>query len=118
MAASKPKAGATSANDCSLGTVSAMQIDFHPEATAELDTTMDWYAVRSVSAARNFIVAVDLAITAIVSEPQRFVHIDDRHQSCAVTKFPFQIVFRRHNDRIIVVAVAHAKRRPGYWRDR
>jgi hypothetical protein len=35
-----------------------------------------------------------------------------------VHKFPFQIVFRHEADRVHIVAVAHSKRRPGYWRDR
>ena len=33
-------------------------------------------------------------------------------------KFPFRIVYRSIGDRVLVVAIAHAKRRPGYWRDR
>ena len=58
--------------------VSVMRIEFHPEATAELEASTVWYAERSRSAAQAFLVAVDLAI----------------------------------------IAVAHGKRRPGYWRDR
>ena len=37
---------------------------------------------------------------------------------CPVKRFPFRIVFRVVENRILVVAVAHAKRRPGYWKDR
>ena len=95
-----------------------MQVDFHPDATIELTESSDWYAERSSRAARDFLVAVDVAVASIVDDPERFVHIDDRHQSCSVIKFPFQIVYRFSNDRIVVVAIAHAKRRPGYWRGR
>jgi plasmid stabilization system protein ParE len=94
----------------------AMQVDFHPEATTELSESSDWYAERSSRAARDFLVAVDVAIASIANDPQRFVHIDDRHKSCSVIKFPFQVVCRVVDDRIVVVAIAHAKRRPGYWR--
>ncbi|TWT81720.1 Plasmid stabilization system protein [Planctomycetes bacterium CA13] len=95
-----------------------MQVDFHPDATIELAESSDWYAERSSTAARNFLVAVDVAIASIVNDPKRFFHIDDRHQSCSVIKFPFQVVYRVIDDRIVVIAVAHAKRRPGYWRGR
>ena len=95
-----------------------MRISFHPEATAELEASADWYAERSPRAAREFCVALDVAFASIEADPERFVRIDDRHRSCSVRKFPFQIVFRYGDDRIHVVAVAHAKRRPGYWRDR
>ena len=95
-----------------------MRISFHPEATAELEASAGWYAERSPRAARDFCVAVDVALTSIEADPKRFVRIDDRHRSCSVRKFPFQIIFRCGDDRIHVIAVAHAKRRPGYWRDR
>ena len=55
-----------------------MQVDFHPDATAELSESAEWYAERSPTASRNFLVAVDVAIASIVGDPERFVHIDDR----------------------------------------
>jgi plasmid stabilization system protein ParE len=95
-----------------------MRISFHPEATAELEASADWYAERSPTAARNFCVAVDIALATIEADPERFVRIDGPHRACSVPKFPFQIIFRHSDNRIHVVAVAHAKRRPGYWRNR
>ena len=95
-----------------------MPINFHPDATTELAESADWYAERSPRAARNFLVAVDIAVASIADDPERFFRIDDRHQSCSVIKFPFQIVFRYNDDQITVIAIAHAKRRPGYWRGR
>lgn len=95
-----------------------VQISFHPEATAELEASADWYAKRSPHAARDFCVAVDVAIANIEADPERFVQIDDRHLACSVQKFPFQIVFQYYDDRVYIVAIAHAKRRPGYWHDR
>jgi hypothetical protein len=96
----------------------AMTVDFHPEATGELAESTEWYAGKSLVASRNFLVAVDVAIASISDDPKRFPYIDDRHQACSVATFPFQIVCRYDADRLIVIAVAHAKRRPGYWRDR
>ena len=95
-----------------------MQVDFHPDAATELSESAQWYAERSQRAARSFLVAVDVAVASIIDDAKRFVWIDDRHQSCSVIKFPFQVVFRLDGDRIVVIAVAHAKRPPGYWRIR
>lgn len=33
-------------------------------------------------------------------------------------RFPYSIVVRESDDEILVIAVAHQHRRPGYWRDR
>jgi plasmid stabilization system protein ParE len=103
---------------CSASTGSAMRIDFHPAATAELEDSANWYAERSEDAARGFAMAVDAAIKKISDDPGRFAKIDRRHGACNLERYPFQIVFRDEGTRIRVVAVAHAKRRPGYWRNR
>ena len=95
-----------------------MRIDFHPDATTELEASVAWYSEHSPSASRNLVVAIDVALASIAQDPARFFHIDDLHQACSVVKFPFQIVYRHVPNRILVVAVAHAKRRPGYWHDR
>jgi hypothetical protein len=39
-------------------------------------------------------------------------------RACGIERFPFQIVFRIDADRLFIVAVSHAKRRPGYWMGR
>lgn len=95
-----------------------MDVRFHPDATQELDASADWYGERSRTAAHNYLVAVDLAIASIISDPERFSRIDDRHRGCSVARFPYQIIFRHDNDQIVIIAVAHAKRRPGFWHDR
>jgi plasmid stabilization system protein ParE len=37
---------------------------------------------------------------------------------CILKKFPYLLVFIEYPDHVFVCAVAHAKRRPGYWRRR
>jgi len=95
-----------------------MRIDFHPAATSELEFSANWYAERSLDAARGFAVSVDAAIEKIQRSPGRFPRIDSCHRSCSVERYPFQIVFRHDDARILIVAVAHAKRRPDFWRGR
>ncbi len=95
-----------------------MQIDFHPEATSELEDSLDWYLQRSVAASRGLARAVDSALDKRSKDPQRFPRVDRRHQACNLQGYPFQIVYRHEGEKIYIIAVAHAKRRPGYWRRR
>jgi len=95
-----------------------VRVDFHPAATQELEKSADWYAERSLDAARGFAIEVDAALRKIEGDPARFPHIDERHQVCGVDRYPFQIVYRNDRGRLFVVAIAHAKRRPNYWRGR
>jgi len=95
-----------------------VKLRFHPAALAELRKSADFYAVRSPQAAQQFALAMDQALQAVLADPQRYVRVSRRERGCRVEKFPFQIIFRVVGDVIFVVAVAHAKRRPGYWKRR
>lgn len=94
-----------------------LPVDFLPDARADFDESFDWYAERSAEAAARFANAVDAALSAVASDPKRFEAVDDLHQECPLKRFPFRIVYRVEEGRIVVVAVAHAKRRRGYWKD-
>jgi plasmid stabilization system protein ParE len=95
-----------------------LPVDYLPEARRDFDESFDWYAARSAQAALGFTNAVDAALSAIAADPQRFAAIDDSHRVSPTGRFPFRIVYRVAADRIVVVAIAHAKRRPGYWKGR
>ncbi len=93
-------------------------VDFLPGARRDFDDSFDWYAKRSATAASRFVNAVDVALTRIASQPDQFAAIDPRHHECSVKRFPFRIIYRVEERQILVVAVAHAKRRPGFWLNR
>jgi plasmid stabilization system protein ParE len=95
-----------------------VRIDIHPGATEELEESLAWYAARSEEAARGFAMAVDSAFRKIASDPDRFPRVDRRHRSCNLERYPFQVIFRSEKTRLFVIAIAHAKRRPAYWRHR
>jgi plasmid stabilization system protein ParE len=92
--------------------------DYLPGARRDFDESFDWYAARSAQAAVRFANAIDAALAALCADPERFARIDDRHRECPVKRFPFRIVYRVVDGRVLVVAIAHAKRRPGYWQER
>jgi plasmid stabilization system protein ParE len=93
-------------------------VDYLPGARSDFDDSFDWYAARSAVASERFTVAVDPALNKIASNPEQFALVDQRHRECLVKRFPFRIIYRSEVDRVIVVAIAHAKRRPGYWERR
>ena len=95
-----------------------LPVDYLPGARRDFDASFDWYLERSAEAAARFANAVDAALTAVAADPERFAVVDQLHRQCPVRRFPFRIVYRVVENRVLVVAVAHAKRRPGYWRDR
>jgi plasmid stabilization system protein ParE len=87
-------------------------------AEQEFADALEWYFGRSQAAAERFEVEFARALDEIGANPERYPLIDDRHRYYLLARFPYQVVYRRHGDDWYVVAVAHGRRRPGYWRDR
>ncbi len=79
---------------------------------------LSWYAGRSIQAAEHFEDEFQRTLDAIASDPQRFPHCDSRHRYCLMHRYPFQVIYRLRDDEVLVIAVAHAKRKPAYWADR
>ena len=94
------------------------RISFHPFADDELLEAYRWYRARSPSAAADFRSQVDRAITAISEAPARPAGYLHGTRRVFVHRFPFFIVYRVIDDAVEIVAVAHGRRRPGYWSDR
>jgi plasmid stabilization system protein ParE len=77
-----------------------------------------WYYQRSARAAAGFDQAVDPGLTAILEAPECWPLCSPRHRLYKLKKYPHSIIYRIIPDEVLVVAIAHAKRRWGYWRRR
>jgi plasmid stabilization system protein ParE len=95
-----------------------MEIEFDDEARKEYDDAIDWYLKRSPRAARNFVDEVGAAIRRIVANPQQFARTFADCQISRVKSYPYVVVFYQTAEKLVIVAVAHAKRRSGYWQGR
>jgi len=98
--------------------VMAKIIEFISGARADFDESFDWYAERSEAAALGFAEAVENAFDKILADPDRFSKTIRDCQYCTLKRYPFRLVFHQDTKCILIVAIAHAKRRPYYWRDR
>lgn len=90
-------------------------------AAAETDyvEALSRYAERSIDAAVGFEADFEAALARIADGPDRFPPADDRHRYCSLRRYPFRILFRRETSgEITVISVAHAARRPDFWRGR
>ena len=93
-------------------------VDLLPAARQEYDQSFDWYAQRSTLAAERFERAVNEALRSIAADPERYAAVTPHHRACRVERFPYRVIYQIEPHRILVVAVAHAKRRPSYWKHR
>jgi hypothetical protein len=93
---------------------------FHPAARAELAAGADWYDERVSGLGDELISAVELATALIVEAPGRLpvVSVDTRARRVVVKDFPFTVVYTIAGDTVFILAIAHQKRRPFYWKRR
>ena len=94
------------------------ELIFHPGADAEFEEAMQWYRERNERAAEGFNSAVDAALADIQEHPERWPQFGSRHRHRILKKYPYYIVYKFNDERIDVMAIAHAKRKPGYWSKR
>ena len=95
----------------------------HPEAQAELFADVDWYDERQAGLGGRFGSAVRSAVDDAVGAPESWPtwpgwNREPVVRSKAVAKFPYRVVYFVRDDQLTIVAIAHEKRRPGYWRGR
>jgi plasmid stabilization system protein ParE len=95
-----------------------MRIRFHPHARSELRAARNWYFERSPLSALTFAQTVDRAISRMTDTPHAFPRADHGTRKFVLHRFPFNIFYQIRETEIVIVAVAHQKRRPGYWSGR
>ena len=93
-------------------------VRFHPAAADETAAAAEWYTERSARAAGRFLDELDHLLERIAEAPHSFPVFDGDLRRAVFRRFPFYVVFRADDSNVVVFAVAHARRRPGYWRDR
>jgi toxin ParE1/3/4 len=87
-------------------------------AEQEYTESLAWYSQRSEAAARGFEAEFERAIRSIQKAPQQYPRCGGSHRFYLMRRYPFQVIYREDSRGVLVVAVAHAKRRPEYWQDR
>jgi plasmid stabilization system protein ParE len=91
------------------------QTQVHPEAEAEADQAFEWYWARSESAALDFDQELREAFSTLRRSPRICPPYLRDTRRVMLKHFPYFVVFRELARKIQIIAVAHAKRRPGYW---
>ena len=95
-----------------------MRHGFHPEAFAEYEEAARYYAERDPDLGERFVVAVEGAIDKILESPERWRCVDEDVRRCLTHVFPYGVLYTIEQEYVLVVAVMHCSREPGYWRNR
>ena len=95
-----------------------MNSEFLPEAEDEFREAARYYETEAPGVGRSFIAEVRRAVEFIVENPYAAVAVVSGIRKKVLSHFPYNILYAVELDLIVIVAVAHQKRRPRYWRAR
>lgn len=91
---------------------------FFPEAAAEFDEAAQFYEAAQSGLGHAFAEEVERAVDRITAFPESGSPLGATVRAAIIRNFPFWVVYRASATEVAVVAVAHQRRRPGYWRRR
>ncbi|MGB5595133.1 MAG: type II toxin-antitoxin system RelE/ParE family toxin [Crocosphaera sp.] len=95
-----------------------MKYVFHPEALTEYAQAVQYYLEQNNKAAQAFIDVIEETIYRIREIPTRYPIVDEEIRRCMTKKFPYGILYSIKQDSILILAIMHCSRKPGYWKNR
>ena len=99
-----------------------MRFRFHAEARAELLAAAEWYARERVDLGEELLAELARALDAVRADPRAWPVVAQESglslRRIVLARFPYGVIYATAGTDVFVVAVAHEKRRPGYWRGR
>lgn len=77
-----------------------------------------WYFDRDPRVALRFEAEVEHALASIAESPLSALEVEPDVRCVFLARFPYSLLYAVEAERIVILAVAHQRRRPGYWHGR
>jgi plasmid stabilization system protein ParE len=90
-------------------------VRFTREAARDLDEAFSFYEQRRPGLGREFLFQVAASIELAKEMPHAWPLVSGEDRACRVQRFPYRLVYFVKSDGMVVLAVAHYKRRLNYW---
>jgi plasmid stabilization system protein ParE len=100
--------------------VSVPGIRFLALAETEIDDAADWYAVQDDGdqLSDDFLRELDRVVRLVHERPQAWTEIEPGVRRMVLRRFSYALIYVIKPQEILVLAVAHHSREPGYWQGR
>jgi plasmid stabilization system protein ParE len=96
----------------------SFSVVFRQIAKREFDDAISWYENRREGLGRDFSVAVEQLLGRIALSPNQFACVKGVVRRAVLRRFPYSIYFVVEADRILVLAIFHARRASKHLEDR
>ncbi len=91
---------------------------FLPQAEEEMLEAARFYDSKAGGLGGDFLGEMERAVESITRSPETWPVVDGRMRRRLIRRFPFGVLYYIEPKKIVVVAVAHLRRKPGYWKKR
>jgi toxin ParE1/3/4 len=95
-----------------------VKVEFHPAADAEMRAAATYYQDRVLGLGDEFLAEIERVCARLSEQQSLGPRLDADHRRIALRRFPFGLIYRLNSSKVQVVAIAHRRRRPEYWRRR
>jgi toxin ParE1/3/4 len=96
----------------------ARRLEVLSVALEEVLAATRWYLERDERVAHAYEAEISGAFELIERAPETWPsHHHDTHR-VLLRRFPYEVIYKIYPDVVLIIAVAHCKRKPGYWRHR
>ena len=91
---------------------------FAEAAKLELIQEVEFYENKEAGLGARFLASIREVVSRAILYPLTGSLYRKNTRRLLVKDFPFAVIYRSHTDGIVIFAVAHLSKRPGYWRSR
>ncbi|HEU4406657.1 MAG TPA: type II toxin-antitoxin system RelE/ParE family toxin [Polyangiaceae bacterium] len=98
--------------------MSGRPLAFTPEAEREAREAFLWYWQHDERAGLRFEAALTATLDRTAEAPEQGPVVEADVRRLLVEGFPYGVLYAVEPERIVVLAIMHLRRRPGYWRGR
>jgi len=95
-----------------------MRYVFHPDALREYSEATGHYKKISPGLGKAFVREVETSVRKILSAPETWRVVEEDVRRYLLHRFPYGIYYTIEDEYILIVAVMHLSRKPGYWKNR
>ena len=94
------------------------EIEFHKDADEEMKAAAGYYEEQVTGLGDNFLDEMEQGLSRIQQFPLLWPIYEGEYRRYILKRFPYGIIYRIESEKIFIIAVAHLRRKPGYWWDR
>jgi plasmid stabilization system protein ParE len=95
-----------------------MKAEFYPTASEEIVESTASHELELPGLGDRFIDEIERVIEVLYDQPSIAQSVDEKFRRILLARFPYSVIYSIRSKRIWVIAVAHHRRRSGYWQER